>query len=270
MYDGAPPEIPEAEAAAPPRRRERERPRERERLRDRPRDREPPREEREPAAERERHPLRGTAVLSPEAAAAVRRRRFIAAGAAAAVAVVVIAIIALSGGSDSKKPKTTPAAAQGQARIVGELLLKPVGNAAPNSQGIAIVDVRNNRPELFVQAKLPPSKQGQAYGVWLFNSPTDAVTLGAQVTDQNGNYQGRGNLPASLTRFKYIDISLQPIPGPACQRNPACLKKASAHSGKSVLRGAIADMRAPSQTGAQGGQRPPGGQPTTPGSTTGP
>jgi hypothetical protein len=201
--------------------------------------------------------------LSPEARAAVRRRRLIGAGAAAlAVIAVVLGIVLLSGGSDHKKsPKAAPVRAQ--ARILGELLLRPVRGASGNSQGIAIVAVRGGERDLIVQAKLTPVKQGQAYEVWLYNSRNDALPVGAQVTDQNGNYQGAGKLPGDLSKFKSIDVSLQAIPDQACQRNPACLRRSSLHSGNSVLRGKLSDMRAPSQatpgaTGPSGAAGPTG------------
>ena len=263
MYPGEPPEIPEAEPE-PPRRRERERPRERERERprerDRSRERGVPREPlrarrpvRQPARrpERRREPLRGGAVLSPEAQAAVRRRRLIGGGIGAlAIAVVVLGIVLLTGGDDKKKSSASARTASTQTRILGELLLRPVGGANGNQQGIAIVAQRNGERDLIVQAKLTPVKQGQAYEVWLYNSKTDAVPVGAQVTDQNGNYQGAGKLPADLAKFKAIDVSLQAIPDKACQRSPSCLRRSSQHSGNSVLRGRLSDMRAPSQTGA--------------------
>jgi hypothetical protein len=285
MYpDGGAPEIPDGEPEPAPRRRERElrgrdrarddkaaehdRAPERERPRARGPVREPLRERRplrEPARrpERTREPLRRPAELSPEARAAVRRRRLIGAGAAAlAVIAVVLGIVLLSGGSDHKKsPKAAPVRAQ--ARILGELLLRPVRGASGNSQGIAIVAVRGGERDLIVQAKLTPVKQGQAYEVWLYNSRNDALPVGAQVTDQNGNYQGAGKLPGDLSKFKSIDVSLQAIPDQACQRNPACLRRSSLHSGNSVLRGKLSDMRAPSQatpgaTGPSGAAGPTG------------
>jgi hypothetical protein len=271
MYDGDRPEIPEAEAEAPSRRRERERPRERERIRE-PRAERTPARERRPAREprqREREPRRREQ-LSPDAQAAVRRRRIAAALLGALVlAGVVVGIIAIaSGGGDGKK-KSKTTAARAQTKLIGQLLLKPVNGASSTNQGIAVIATQGNQPELIVQAKLPPSKQGTAYGVWLYNSPTDNLSLGAQVTDQAGNYQGRGNLPSNLSKYKYIDISLQPIPDRACQSNPTCLKNAQKHSGTSVLRGKVADMQAP-QTGAGAGAGAAPGQTTAPGQTPAP
>ena len=229
MYaKGAAPEIPEAGA-------ERE---ERPRRRERERDREPLRRERE----RDR-PRRDT--LTPDAATAVRNRRIAGGlGGLVILAAVVIGLIALIGGGDTKKKK---AASPVQPKIVGQLLLQPLQKGS-KAQGIAIVAERNKERDLIVQARLTPTKQGEAYEVWLFNSPKDAVSIGAQVTDQQGNYQGAGKLPASLSRFRFIDVSLEKIDNNA------------AHSGHSVLRGALADMQAPQavQPGATGPSGPTG------------
>jgi sigma-70-like protein len=273
LYPDEPPEIPEGEVEPPPRRRERERdrPRERERrpMRERA-ERAPLRErgdraERRPLREkprRERRPRREPRqrpVLSPEAQVAVRRRRLAGLGAVLLIAGIVAGILIIAGGGDDKKKaKAAPA----QFRVLGELLLEPLEGVPDTNQGIAIVGSRGKRPELVVQAKLTPTRQRQAYGVWLYNSRTDALSLGAQVTDQNGNYVGRGALPADYRKYRYIDISTQVIPDPECARNPTCLREVQAHSGKSVLRGALADMRGPNQ--AVPGQTAPPGTTTAP------
>jgi anti-sigma-K factor RskA/sigma-70-like protein len=239
------PEVPEpdpsaaAEEEPPARKRERDRPRERERTRDRerPRDRDRPR--REPAR-------RGP--LPPDAEQAVRNRRL--AGGIAGVVVVAAAIILLTGVLSGSDKKTAERVAQ--PKIVGQLLLQPTQRSG-RQQGIAIVAEKGNVRDLIVQAKLDPTKEGEAYEVWLYNSDKDAVSVGAQVTDKQGNYQGAGRLPANLTKYRYIDVSLEKIDNNA------------AHSGQSVLRGALADMRAPQETTPQGG-----GGATGPSGATGP
>ncbi|HEX8065184.1 MAG TPA: anti-sigma factor [Thermoleophilaceae bacterium] len=209
----------------------RERDRVRERDRDRPRDR----------VRRDEPVRRGD--LSPEARVAVRNRRVAAAiGGLLIVGALTVGIVAIAGGDDEKK-ESKPAAAQ--PRVVGQLLLNATKDGSKD-QGIALIADRGKERDLIVQARLTPTKRGQAYEVWLYNSPKDAVSLGAQVTDQQGAYQGAGALPAPLERYRYIDVSLEKI-----DRN-------AAHSGNSVLRGAIADMRAPAQ------------EPQAPGGATGP
>jgi len=155
-------------------------------------------------------------------------------------------------------------------RVVGVIPLRPLsGSASASAQAVAIVAQRGKEQDVIVQAKLPPTKQGQAYEVWLYNSRTNAVPVGAQVTDQNGNYQGAGKLPAPLSSYRFIDVSLQAIPAPACQRSPTCLRDSAKHSGNSVLRGSIASMQSPSQLGA-GATGQQGVQPTGPTGATGP
>ena len=108
--------------------------------------------------------------------------------------------------------------------------------------GIAIVVERNGKKQLLVQAaRLTPSGQSQGYYVWLYNSPTDAKSLGGQVTDQNGNYQAIGPLPADYKNYKYIDISQQQVAGSATVK----------HSGNSVLRGKMPTLK---QSTAQNGK----------------
>jgi hypothetical protein len=233
MYaSGTRPDVPEVGEIEPParRERERERPRERERARDReparPSERRTEREApRRRERQRDREPLRRAEPLSPEAQAAVRRRRLIVAGLAGLIAIagLTFGIIQLTG-SDSKAKSAATAA-----------VVRP--------QGVAFIATRNKETDLVVQAKLPPTQKGQAYEVWLYNSPTNAIPVGAQVTDAKGNYQGAGKLPADPSKYQAIDVSLQAIPSPTCQRDPACLRRTSAHSGKSVLRGAIASIQ---------------------------
>jgi hypothetical protein len=121
--------------------------------------------------------------------------------------------------------------------------------------GIAVVLERSGKKQLLVQAaKLPASGQSEGYYVWLYNSQGDAKSLGGQVTDQQGNYQAIGNLPADFQDYKFIDITRQRVAETADVK----------HSGDSVLRGPIPRLR---QAQAQGNQpaalgqtvlRPPG------------
>ena len=99
---------------------------------------------------------------------------------------------------------------------------------------------RSGKKQLLVQAaRLTPSGQSQGYYVWLYNSPSDAKSLGGQVTDQSGNYQAIGPLPADYKNYKYIDISRQQVAGGGAVK----------HSGDSVLRGKMPMLKQPtSQT----------------------
>ena len=209
--------------------------------------------------ERKREPREWPAAsLSPAAREALRRRRLIGAGlAAVALAAVVVGILAIAGvfGGDDEKGKsgitasttpttTTPAA--GQPQVLGQIPMQPLGGA--KAQGSAFILSQGGKPVLAVQAKLPPlpaTQRKAAYNVWLFNSPKDAFSIGAQFTDAQGNYQGVKEMPANYKRYKFVDVSIQPF------------NRRTNHSGNSVLRGSFASLQ-PVQ------QQPQGGTPTTP------
>ena len=186
------------------------------------RERKPRRPEREEPAEREKRPSR-VAALSPAAQDAVKRRRLLA-GAGALVVVALVAVLlwpigVLTGddnGGDKKTSSSTPAAQQN-------------GRTA----GIAVIAQRGKQRQVIVQATLPANKQREAYEVWLYNDQKDAKSLGAQVTNPQGQYQGAGPLPKDYARFKFIDVSREPI------------DQNRGHSGVSVLRGRIPKLKQP-------------------------
>ena len=80
---------------------------------------------------------------------------------------------------------------------------------------------------------LPPSTQQFAYQFWLYDSKNNAKSLGAQVTDKNGTLQAVGTLPAGFEKYRYFDLSKEPIGGP------------KGHSGVSVLRGRMPPLAQP-------------------------
>src|SRR6185503_8568658 len=139
-------------------------------------------------------------------------RRWLMAGAAALIVILLAVVIwpigALTGGDDNKSTASSDNGSQNSAQQT------TTGQQANTGQpaGIAIVVQRNGKKQLLVQAaRLAPSGQSEGYYVWLYNSPTDAKSLGGQVTDQNGNYQAIGPLPADFENYKYIDISRQQV-----------------------------------------------------------
>jgi hypothetical protein len=208
--------------------------------------------------------------LAPEAQAALRRRRIGAAvgGLIALAVIVVLAIILIDGGEGTTAveetvptdtaPTTAAVPPEGAA-----LELQPVGGV--NAAGQAILTEQEGQSILIVRATLPPSNRDEVYEVWLYNDQEDAVPVGAQVTDRQGNFQGAGPLPADFARYRFIDVSLEKADGER------------AHSGNSVLRGELASAQpasaggvpAPPAPGAGGsggdarggGQRGAGGAP---------
>jgi hypothetical protein len=196
--DGALPQVPEAERV-----RER-RPR---------REREPRPREAEPAAP-----------LSPEAREAVRRRRLlgiVGAGALVAIVLFVWPVGLLTGDDDD----------DGAEQASGPAAPVPGGRGPA---GIAIIAERGGERQVIVQAAgLEPNAEREAYEVWLYNSPDEAQSLGAQVTDQQGTYQGAGPLPDNFGDYEFVDVSREPI------------NDDQQHSGQSILRGRIGKLREP-------------------------
>jgi hypothetical protein len=205
----------------------RDRARERERERERPSLREPARalREREPA-ERPARPL------SADVETIVRRRR-IAGAAAAATALLFILLVwpvgLLTGDDDDDGGGSTDEQASDQPVPVGQLLLRP--QSGEKGVGVALIsEDETGQPVVVVQGRqLRPATRanGQAYEVWLFNSQEDAVSVGAQLTDNQGNYQGAGPLPENWQSFEFLDVSRETV------------DQNAAHSGDSVLRGRV-------------------------------
>src|SRR3954453_21040812 len=224
--------------------------------------------EKEPEAEGE--PKREREALSPEAESALRRRRILGAIAGLALlAGIVIAVLAIAGvfssdkkSSSSSSPASTTAltppsgtsttAGQPPVQVVGGIALNPIGKNN-KSQGVAYIVQQGNQRYVVIQAKVPPLPNNQkvaAYEVWLYNSNTDARSLGAQYTNAQGVLQGRAPLPADVGKFKSIDISRELF-----------ADKNAGHSNASLLRGDFSSIKPVQQ---------PGGTSTTPGATTTP
>lgn len=195
-------------------------------------------------------PARPARRLSPEAQRVVRTRRLLGAGALAVLillAILVWPIGLLAGGDDDDGGDGERRAGRQQAQIEGQLVLAPVGGAraTASNAGLAVIALQGKRRNLIVQAQLRPVRDREAYEVWLYNSRSDARSLGAQVTDRQGAFQGAGPLPADYRKFRFIDISREPV------------NQDGRHSGTSILRGRISDIQAPPAGGAQTPQTTP-------------
>jgi hypothetical protein len=102
------------------------------------------------------------------------------------------------------------------------------GETPINTQrrGQAIIAEQEGKPIVLISAVgLEPSPKNTAYQVWLYNSDSDRRSLGAQVTDQQGNFGVSQALPANYKSFKFIDVTLSSVKGDQVQ------------TGESVLRG---------------------------------
>lgn len=180
--------------------------------------------------------------LSPAAREIVRRRRIAAGGGIALLLLLALLfwpIGLVTGGDDgdddsAKKPRRP------RAQVVGQLVLQPVEGA--KGTGVAVIAARGKQRQMIVQARLPATPNGQAYEVWLYNDDRNVRSLGAQVTDREGMFQGAGPLPSDVAKYKFIDISREKV------------DRDARHSGVSVLRGRIDQFQRPATTQGQGGQ----------------
>jgi hypothetical protein len=153
---------------------------------------------------------------------------------AAAVAVLLLALlvwpIGLVTGDDDNSSSGSSGGNKPAAQTGNQNQQAATGKPA----GIAIVVDQGGKKQLLVQAaRLAPSGQNEGYYVWLYNSPSDARSLGGQVTDQQGSYQAIGAFPADYAKYKFIDVTRQPV------GNDPNVK----HNGQSVLRGPMPKLR---------------------------
>lgn len=229
--DATRPEVPEAEAGAtasapaPPRARRERRPRE-------------PRRRRDGAEAAARPPILSPGTWRPE-----RRRQALAGLVALLVLVAGVTTWLIAGGDEqaeraSGDDQTQPAGQGGAPRILQQVDLRPPEGGG-DARGQAVVAQRGNQTQLAIAAQgLEMTGRNEAYEVWLYNSQEDARSIGAQVTDREGNFQGAGPLPDDWQKYRFVDVSLEKV-----DRNPA-------NSGNSVLRGRL---------GESGGQGDGGG-----------
>jgi Anti-sigma-K factor rskA/Sigma-70, region 4 len=201
-----------------------------------------------PAGERrrERGSIRRTAASAPAAPTAeetINRRRVLAA--AGVVALILVGLLVwpvglLTDGDDeegraSSDRGSEPRQSEGRPGAV---------NA--QTQGQAIIAKQGGKTQLVVTATgLKPSTDQTAYQVWLYNSPEDRRSLGATVTDQQGNLQSGTQLPSGYRRYRFIDVTSVSVQGSGQQ---------SFRTGPSVLRGLL-ELRDRPVTRGTGNQR---------------
>jgi hypothetical protein len=182
--------------------------------------------------------------LSPAAQAFVRRRRIIIGGLGAAVVIAVVVLLitgAFSGGGKHNNTSANTGTTTGSkaTKILYEGVLKKVGSE--KGDGVAVVIQSSGKPQLVVQAEaLKPTGQKNAYEVWLYNSPTNAVALGAQFTDTNGGLQGRGPLHDGYQNYGSVVVSREKV-----GTNPS-------KPSNLVLRGSLLKVPASAQNGSTG------------------
>ena len=172
----------------------------------------------------EAKPARKRQPLSREGRSSFRRRQLLAAGGVLAAILIGLLLwpVGLLTGDDEAGGDSKKASAQSRNAASG-----PTG-ANAKMRGQALIFERGGKQQVLITAVgLTPSSQRQAYEAWLFNSNKDAKSLGLTVTDKQGRLQGGAALPSDYTKYKFVDLSLEPI------------NKDRSHSGQSALRGVL-------------------------------
>jgi hypothetical protein len=154
--------------------------------------------------------------------------------AAAALVLLLLAVLVwpiglVTGGDDSPSSSSS---GDNEAAAQGGNQNQQAATGQPAGIGI-VVDTAGKKQLLVQAAGLAPSGQNEGYYVWLYNSPNDARSLGGQVTDQQGNFRAIGPFPADYAKYKFIDVTRQPV-----GTNPNVK-----HNGQSVLRGPMPKLR---------------------------
>jgi hypothetical protein len=184
--------------------------------------------------------------------------RLIAAGLGVVLAIIIILVVSLTGGDGSGKSasSTTPSTTGttptlgGNARVLLEGTLQPPEGSESTSRGeVALVFFpESNRYRLALAAtKLPPSSaRGSAYGVWFYNSPTEAQFLGFpdKPVGADGRLQTVADLSRDTPRFREVVLTRESQQAP---RRPGTI----------VLRARLVLHKGTAAQGATGSQTTP-------------
>ncbi len=151
--------------------------------------------------------------------------------AAAAVVIAVVLIIVLGNGNSPKtntQASTTPPTSTTAAgttgttttgsttsttptKVIGQINLKPPDTSS-KAAGIAEILRQGQTNGIAIVAQgIPPNTKHDAYAVWLYNSPADAVLLGFvnPGVGSTGRLSTAGALPSSASRFKDLVVTLE-------------------------------------------------------------
>ncbi len=186
--------------------------------------------------------LEGTApAAGPAAAEPSSSRNRLALWLPLTLGVIAIAVVVLvvSGAFDEDQRDSAPPGPDREDVVV--IPLKPVGGVS--AKGSARLIRIEDLPVLDVDViGLDPSPAGEAYILWLYNSPRRAFPLAPLQVGANGRLEGRVSIPsgavALLPNFDGLDVSL------ARNREAAAAVREAAqgggiprHVGRSVVRG---------------------------------
>ena len=139
--------------------------------------------------------------------------------------VIVAVVLAITGGGSSSSPKktATPPTRQSAPAAPAAGRSAPLASLGAAAKGTASLDGRR----LTLKVSGLPQPSG-LYEVWLYNDEIDAVPV---TTFRTASATVKAKLPHRASRYRYLDISLEPADG-----NPN-------HSGDSILRVPLSSLR---------------------------
>lgn len=166
---------------------------------------------------------------------------FLIGGAIAAAAVIVLLVVLLSGGDD-KKSSTAKASATTsttstnatQPQVKAQInLTAPGAGSSTKVAGIFWVVDANGQPAFTAAAQGLSTAKGKAYGIWAYNSRSDAKLIGGfDQYDKQGRLLASGGLSLDPTKYKDIVVTSEKGGRP---KTP----------GPIVLQGAVANATVP-------------------------
>lgn len=110
----------------------------------------------------------------------------------------------------------------GEEPVLAELPLRALPGAAAGSGTVAMPKADEM---LLTVDRLPPSKSGQYYELWLLGEDEETVPVASFHVGADGTARVRVPLPTDPSGYRYFDVSRQAV------------SDGTAHSGDSVLRG---------------------------------
>jgi hypothetical protein len=150
--------------------------------------------------------------------------RFIVPALVAAVVIVVVIVILVSSGGGNSHSGATSTGASGQTHAVARFVLHGVGTAS-GAAGSGSVERRKTGLLLLLSARGLAANHGNSYGVWLFNSASDAHLLGFvdPRVGRAGIFSSGAGLPADATHFHGLIVTIETstdpkTPGPIVLR----------------------------------------------------
>jgi Anti-sigma-K factor rskA len=144
-------------------------------------------------------------------------RRRVALGLGAVIVAAIVVTVLATSGSGSHKPAATTSAF---GLLAGEAPTKIVLSSPSGTQGtvgLAEVVHRSDAAAVALVAKgLAPNAEHNAYAVWLYNSPNDAVRLGFvnPGVGKNGHLDTAASLPSNANHYGKIVITLETTANP--------------------------------------------------------